>query len=103
MTSGLFQVVYTKYQTSSNKERIKKEFLFLESFHHETSMEYIQQYNTLSKRYANLNNVIILEYDNTEKGFIFYDKGRKYARILEELKGQLQEGEKIHIQLDVDS
>ena len=48
---ALFQVIYTKYMTSTNKERIKKEFIFLDEIICYNSLELINKSKELLNRY----------------------------------------------------
>lgn len=92
--TGLFQIIYTNYLTSTNKQRIKKEFIFLEEFYYNNTTEYLENYKNLSNRYKNLSNVTIIDYDNTNNAYLFY-KNRNTTLKLEPIKGELQQGIKI--------
>lgn len=95
---GLFQIIYTKYMTSTNKERIKKEFIFLESFNYKNSIECVELYRVLNNRYKQYNNIIMLEYNKRYNGYLFH-KTRFTTLLLKATKGELQKGEKINIEL----
>lgn len=96
MKSALYQIVYTNYKTSTDKDRVKKQFIFLEEFHYINSLDYIKQYKTLLNRYKNYNNIVILEYDALNNGYIF-NKTRNTTLLLNTTKGLLQDGDKIDI------
>lgn len=96
MKSALYQIVYTNYKTSTDKDRVKKQFIFLEEFYYTTSLDYIKQYKTLLNRYKNYNNIVILEYDTLNNGYIF-NKTRNTTLLLNDTKGLLQDGYKINI------
>ena len=94
LQEGLFQIVYSKYLTKTNKERIKREFIFLESFSYNNSTEYIEMYKILTNRYKSYNNIISLEYDKKHDSYIFF-KSRYTTLLLQPIKGELQTGEKL--------
>lgn len=98
---GFFQVIYNKYSTKTNKERIKKEFIFLESFSYNNSIECLELCKLLYNRYKQYNNIISLEYDHEYNGYIF-NSTRYTTLLLKPIKGELQKGEKIHITLKND-
>ena len=98
---GLFQIIYIKYLTKTNKERIKKEFIFLDSFNYNNSIECLELYKLLSNRYKHYNNIISLEYDKEYNGYIF-NSTRYTTLLLRPIKGETQEGEKIQIELKND-
>lgn len=91
---GLFQIIYTKYKTDTNKEKTKKQFIFLEEFIYNNSIECIELYREVSKRYKQYNNIITLEYDKQYKGYLFH-KSRNVTLLLDTKKGILQDGFKI--------
>lgn len=98
---GLFQVIYIKYQTKTNKKRIKKEFIFLDSFNYNNSIECLELYKLLSNRYKQYNNIISLEYNTIHEGYIF-NNSRYTTLLLKPIKGETQKGVKIHITLKSD-
>lgn len=96
---GFFQVIYTKYQTSTNKERTKKQFIFLEEVENTNNMELIKTCQNIHKRYKNYNNVITLDYDTKNNGYVF-NKSKNVTLLLSTTKGILQDGEKIEVVLN---
>lgn len=96
---GFYQVIYTKYQTSTNKERVKKQFIFLEEVENTNTMELIKTCQNIHKRYKNYNNVITLDYDSRNKGYIF-NKSKNVTLLLHTTKGMLQNGDKIEVVLN---
>lgn len=98
---GFYQILYTKYQTSTNKERIKKQFIFLEEVENTNSMELIKACQEIHKRYKNYNNVITLDFDNKHNSYIF-NKSKNVTLLLNTTKGMLQDGEKIEVVLSDD-
>ena len=95
---GLFQIIYSNYSTSDGKIKTKKQFIFLDSYYYNNSIECIELYRTLYTRYKAYNNVITLEYDNKYKGFIF-NKTRYTTLLLKEIKNEVQDGERIKLEL----
>lgn len=93
---GFFQIVYTKYKTKTNKDRIKKEFLFLEEIETKTTLEELEKIKEVFNRYKTYNNIIMIDYDNINNGYIF-SKSRLVSLRLHTIKGTLQEGEKVDI------
>ena len=93
---GFFQIVYTKYKTKTNKDRIKKEFLFLEEIETKTTLEELEKIKEVFNRYKTYNNIIMIDYDNINNGYIF-SKSRLVSLRLHTIKGTLQEGEKVEI------
>lgn len=98
---GLFQIIYINYLTKTNKKRIKKEFIFLDSFNYNNSIECLELYKLLYNRYKQYNNIISLEYDKEYNGYIF-NSSRYTTLLLKPIKGETQKGEKIHITLKND-
>lgn len=93
---GFFQIVYTKYKTKTNKDRIKKEFIFLEEIETKTTLEELEKIREVFNRYKTYNNIIMIDYDNINNGYIF-SKSRLVSLRLHTIKGTLQEGEKVEI------
>lgn len=93
---GFFQIVYTKYKTKTNKDRIKKEFLFLEEIETKTTYEELEKIKEVFNRYKTYNNIIMIDYDNINNGYIF-SKSKLVSLRLHTIKGTLQEGEKVEI------
>jgi len=93
---ALFQVIYTKYMTSTNKERIKKEFIFLDEIIYYNSLELMTKSKELLNRYKAYNNVIILDYDNINKGYIF-NKSKNVSLLLDTTTKEIQQGVKIEL------
>ena len=93
---GFFQVIYTKYKTSTNKDRVKKQFIFLDEVENISSLELIKTCQETHKRYKNYNNVITLDYDIKNNGYIF-NKSKNVTLLLSTTKGTLQDGEKIEV------
>lgn len=94
---GLFQVIYTNYKTSTNRVRVKKQFIFLEEIATEgTSWDNFKACQEGFKRYSAYNNVILIDYDNINNGYIKTKSRNKSIKLLP-IKGQLQEGEPIEL------
>lgn len=80
--------------TQTNKERIKKQFIFLEEVDYKTSYEMYQLCNATLNRYKSYNNVIMLDFDKVNNCYI-YNKSRNVTLKLDTIKGTLQDGTKI--------
>ena len=93
---GFFQVVYTKYKTSTNKDRIKKQFIFLDEVKTNSSYELFEMCKELHHRYKAYNNIITLDYDTLNNCYIF-NKSKLVSLKLTTNKNILQNGEKIEI------
>ena len=93
---ALFQVIYTNYMTSTNKTRIRKEFIFLDEVIYYNSLELINKSKELLNRYKTYNNVIILDYDNINKGYIF-NKSKNVSLLLDTTTKEIQQGVKIEL------
>ena len=93
---ALFQVIYTKYMTSTNKERTKKEFIFLDEVIYYNSLELINKTKELLNRYKTYNNVIILDYDTIHNGYIF-NKSKNVSLLLDTTTKEIQQGVKIEL------
>lgn len=81
---GVFQVTYEK-----QKKRTKKRYLFLDSFLYTSNLDFIKKTKDYLKRYANLNNIILLEFDKQKDSYITYNTSRKEIE-LKEIKDKLQ-------------
>lgn len=93
---GIFQVIYTKYMTSTNKERTKREFIFLDELYYNSSLELINKTKDILNRYKTYNNIIILDYDRTQEGYIF-NKSRYTSILLTTTTKEIQQGVKIEL------
>ena len=93
---ALFQVIYTNYMTSTNKTRMRKEFIFLDEVIYYNSLELINKSKELLNRYKTYNNVIILDYDNINKGYIF-NKSKNVSLLLDTTTKEIQQGVKIEL------
>jgi hypothetical protein len=93
---GIFQVIYTKYVTSTNKERTKREFIFLDELYYNNSLELINKTKDILNRYKTYNNIIILDYDKIQQGYIF-SKSRYTSLLLTTTTKELQQGVKIEL------
>lgn len=93
---GFFQVVYTTYKTSTNKDRIKKQFIFLDEITTNSSYELFEMCKELHNRYKTYNNIITLDYDRLNNCYIF-NKSKLVSLKLTTNKDILQDGEKIEI------
>lgn len=93
---GIFQVIYTKYMTSTNKERTKREFIFLDELYYNSSLELINKTKDILNRYKTYNNIIILDYDKIQEGYIF-NKSRYTSILLTTTTKEIQQGVKIEL------
>lgn len=93
---GIFQVIYTKYITSTNKERTKREFIFLDELYYNSSLELINKTKDILNRYKTYNNIIILDYDKIQQGYIF-NKSRYTSLLLTTTTKEIQQGVKIEL------
>lgn len=93
---GIFQVIYTKHITSTNKERTKKEFIFLDELYYNSSLELINKTKDILNRYKTYNNIIILDYDKIQEGYIF-NKSRYTSLLLTTTTKEIQQGVKIEL------
>ena len=78
---GLFQIIYNYYTTSTGKQRVKKDFVFIEEFTTKNTMDFINNTHMLYNRYKTYNNLIILEYDIKYKGYLF-NKSKNITLLL---------------------
>lgn len=74
--------------TKENK-KTKKNFLYLDNFTYSTCLDLYQKSKTLLKRYANMNNIIMLDYDPREKAYITYNSSKKRI-LLYPIKDKIQ-------------
>lgn len=81
---GIFQVTYEK-----QKKKTKKRYLFLDSFLYTSNLDFIKKTKDYLKRYANLNNIILLEFDEKKDSYITYNTSRKEVE-LKEIKDKIQ-------------
>ena len=93
---GIFQVIYTKYMTSTNKERTKNEFIFLDEVYYNNSLELINKTKDILNRYKAYNNIIILDYDKIQQGYIF-NKSKNVTLLLDTTTKEIQQGVKIEL------
>ena len=96
---GFYQIIHSQYKTSTNKDRVKLSFIFLEELITNSSTEEVEKTKEIFKRYQNYNNVTILEFDKKENGYIFH-KSRNTTLKLNTTKGVAQNGEKIEVMLN---
>ena len=93
---GFYQIVYTTYKTSTNKDRIKKQFIFLDEVITNNTFEKLEKCKELFNRYKNYNNVVMLDYDKNINAYIF-SKNRNVTLKLSTNKGILQDGERVEV------
>lgn len=93
---GFYQIVYTTYKTSTNKDRTKKQFIFLDEVITNNTFEKLEKCKETFNRYKNYNNVIMLDYDKNTNAYIF-SKSKMVTLKLSTDKGILQDGERIEV------
>lgn len=93
---GFYQIVYSTYKTNTNKDRIKKQFVFLDEVITNNTFEKLEKCKEIFNRYKNYNNVVILDYDKNMNAYIF-SKSKKVTLKLHTKKDILQDGERIEV------
>lgn len=99
---GFYQIIYNQYKTSTNKDRVKLNFIFLEEIYSKTSIEEIEKVKEVFNRYKTYRNVVMLHFDKKENSYIFH-KNRNTTLKLNTTKGILQDGEKVEVIQCVDT
>lgn len=99
---GFYQIIHNQYKTSTNKDRVKLTFIFLEELITTSSMEEIEKTKEIFKRYKNYSNVTILQFDKKENAYIFH-KNRNTTLKLNTTKGVIQNGERVKVVQCVDN
>ena len=73
---GIFHIRYEKVKNEKGKTRTKKRFLYLDNFSYTSSLDLYKKSKELLKRYANMNNIIMLDYEPTESAYVTYNTSK---------------------------
>ena len=68
---GIFHVRYEK-----NNKKTKKRFLYLDNFSYTSNLDLYKKSKELLKRYANMNNIVMLDYEPESSAYVTYNTSK---------------------------
>lgn len=74
---GIFQIFFVKTKSQSGRERTTKKYMYLETISYTNSKEFCVKYNAIIQKYANKNNIIMLEFNEEKQAFITFNTSKK--------------------------